>query len=117
VEDKSSSSTSNSRGNGISADFPGLILHLAATLPEESSVLLLYALLHKHPTFREYVVSKKEDGLLTALLLGLLHGLYRIDVTYPTDALYVLVICLLLLVQDPAVQAALSSLRLPTVPW
>ena len=61
----------------------------------ESSVLLLYALLHKHPTFMSFITSS--DERTRDLLLAVLRGLYMSGEGYPTDSLYVLVISLLLL--------------------
>lgn len=98
----------------INADFGEVAAHVGETLPAESSVLLLYALLHKHPTFMDYITSS--DDRIRSFVVSVLRGLYLIGDGYPTDSLYVLVICLLLLVQSPQVQKKLSSLRC-SVPW
>jgi len=104
------------RGAGDSAmgvDFQGLAVSVAKTLPSESSSLLLYALLHMHPGFRDYLLESKH---IERVLCAVLKGLYASHDAVSVDHLYVLVINVLMMVQDKLLRQTLSTRR-ARAPW
>ena len=99
---------------GINVEFQALLEHLSTTLPSESSVLLLYALLCRHPLFLDFVAGRADRA--QTLVTAVLKGLYAVDDSYPVEVLYVLVICLLVLVQSAQLRSLLLTCTV-TAPW
>lgn len=100
----------------IQLDFAHLGDGLASMLPGESAVMLLQTLMHIHPLFIETMLrAEKMDALLTALLRALYEA---VDAPAgPTDNLYVLIVCALMLAQDEGLRGALPLLRANSPPW
>ena len=69
---------------------------IAAALPAEGAVLLLYLLLHGNADFRDYALSRTDAD---TLLLPLVRALYEPRSLRP-NALYMLLIVVLMLSQD-----------------
>ena len=95
----------------IHVDMQNLSKRLAASLPNDGSVLLLYSLL-QHPTFVEMLShGKNVDPILTSVLKGMYNCGH-----YSLEHLYVLIVSALMLIQDSSVRSALSSTK-ANAPW
>lgn len=105
---------SNAEGNSMTRiPFAALYDTLGLCLKEESSVLLLYSLVHGNPAFLEYVLVRTD---IDTLLMPLLEMLY--DAPRKTSKqIYMLLIILLILSQDASFNASIHKLLLPAVPW
>jgi len=87
---------------------------LGGSLPSEGSVLLLYSIMQAHPNFVEMLLR---GGNVEPILTGVLHGMYGIvENSFTLDHLYLLVVCVLMLVQDASLRASLVSSK-PKAPW
>jgi len=93
----------------IQVDFSYMSDSLAKSVPTESGVILLYTLLHGHPTFIDTLSAAKK---IEPLLGSVLRGLYLIpDSKASLDQLYVLIVCALMLVQDASLRNVLPTMR------
>ncbi|GAB2210226.1 hypothetical protein Drorol1_Dr00015486 [Drosera rotundifolia] len=86
---------------------------LGMCLSNESSVLLLYSLLHGNADFLEYVLVRTD---LDTLLMPVLETLYNAS-TRTSNHIYMLLIILLILSQDSTFNASIHKQILPNVPW
>lgn len=93
--------------------FAALYDTLGLCLKEESSVLLLYSLVHGNPAFLEYVLVRTDIDIL---LMPLMEMLYDAPRKTPKQ-IYMLLIILLILSQDASFNASIHKLILPAVPW
>nr|CAD1828048.1 unnamed protein product [Ananas comosus var. bracteatus] len=82
-------------------------------LNDESSVLLLYSLVHGNCDFLEYVLVRTD---LDTLLMPILETLYNAS-RRTSNQIYMLLIILLILSQDSSFNASIHKLILPSVPW
>ena len=57
VESRTSPAKGKHMESGINVEFLSILNHLSTTLPCESTVLLLYALLYRHPRFLDFVAG------------------------------------------------------------
>ncbi|XP_043695476.1 dymeclin-like [Telopea speciosissima] len=89
--------------------FDTLGLHLA----DESSILLLYSLVHGNSDFLEYVLVRTD---LDTLVMPILETLYYAS-RRTSNQIYMLLIILLILSQDSSFNASIHKLVLPSVPW
>lgn len=80
---------------------------IAAKLPHEDSVLLLYLLLHGNRDFLDYCLSRTDAD---TLLLPLLPTLYEASSLRPNQ-MYMLLIVILMLSQDCGFVSAAQSVR------
>ncbi|KAM7485293.1 hypothetical protein LguiA_001302 [Lonicera macranthoides] len=100
-------------GLRVRLPFASLFDTLGMCLSDESAVLLLYLLLHGNSAFREYVLVRTD---LDTLLMPLLETLY--DAARRTsNQIYMVLIILLILSQDPSFNASIHKQMLPSVPW
>ncbi|CAN6439611.1 unnamed protein product [Victoria cruziana] len=100
-------------GSGVRLPFASLFDTLGVYLFDESSVLLLYSLVHGNSNFLEYVLVRTD---LDTLLMPVLEMLY--DASKRTsNQIYMLLIILLILSQDSSFNASIHKLILPNVPW
>jgi hypothetical protein len=98
----------------INMDFSYIADSLSKSVPSESGVILLYTLLHGHPTFLDTLLAADK---IEPLLNSVLRGLYLIpDSKASIDQLYVLIVCALMLVQDVSLRNVLPTLR-TDAPW
>ncbi|ONK65019.1 uncharacterized protein A4U43_C07F32630 [Asparagus officinalis] len=93
--------------------FASLFDTLGLCLAEESSVLLLYSLLHGNSDFLEYVLVRTD---LDTLLMPILETLYNAS-RRTSNQIYMLLIILLILSQDSSFNASIHKLILLNVPW
>ncbi|XP_010259149.1 PREDICTED: dymeclin isoform X1 [Nelumbo nucifera] len=93
--------------------FASLFDTLGLYLDEESSVLLLYSLVHGNSDFLEYVLVRTD---LDTLLMPILETLYNAS-RRTSNQIYMLLIILLILSQDSSFNASIHKLILPNVPW
>ena len=99
----------------------GALLNL---LPSESSMLLLYTILHRHPTYLEATLcpdyftksSLNPPTCVPNLLSSVLKGLYNLEGAQSLDHLYMMTVNLLILIQHPLVGALISNLK-TSAPW
>ncbi|KAI5058263.1 hypothetical protein GOP47_0026433 [Adiantum capillus-veneris] len=105
---------SNARTDSLTRiPFAALYDTLGLGLKEESSVLLLYSLVHGNPAFLEYVLVRTD---IDTLLMPLMEMLY--DAPRKTrKQIYMLLIILLILSQDASFNASVHKLILPAVSW
>ncbi|KAF3774546.1 Dymeclin [Nymphaea thermarum] len=100
-------------GPVVRLPFASLFDTLGLYLFDESSVLLLYSLVHGNSNFLEYVLVRTD---LDTLLMPVLEMLY--DASKRTsNQIYMLLIILLILSQDSSFNASIHKLILPSVPW
>ena len=99
-------------GDGHQLSFRELHDAIAAALPAEESVLLVYLLLHGNREFLDYCITRTDAD---ALLLPLLRPLYEVRSLRPNQ-LYMLLIVILMLSQDHGFIATAQSVVLPSVP-
>ena len=116
----------------IHCEFQPVLDYLLLTLPSESSVLLLYSLLHTHPTFldvilkNDYKLNGNEDNTSSSssstsssssssrvrqLFTSLLRGLYDVENACSIDHLYLIVVCVLIMVQNSSLLPFISSIK------
>ncbi|ERN01512.1 dymeclin [Amborella trichopoda] len=93
--------------------FASLFDTLGACLFDETSVLLLYSLVHGNSDFLEYVLVRTD---LDTLLMPVLEMLYNAS-RRTSNQIYMLLIILLILSQDSSFNASIHKLILPSVPW
>ncbi|XP_068649972.1 uncharacterized protein [Aristolochia californica] len=93
--------------------FASLFDALGMCLNDESSILLLYSLLHGNSDFLEYVLVRTD---LDTLLMPVLEMLYNAS-KRTANQIYMLLIILLILSQDSSFNASIHKLILPSVPW
>lgn len=93
--------------------FASLFDTLGMCLADESSVLLLYSLVHGNSDFLEYVLVRTD---LDTLLMPILEMLYNAS-RRTSNQIYMLLIILLILSQDSSFNASIHKLILPSVPW
>ena len=93
------------------ADFSRLYVRLCKDLREDSSVLLLYSMLHRNTEFLQFVAVRSD---VDTLLLPLLEMLCDLDAISPSK-LYMVLVILLILSQDPGFSADLHDLIIPKV--
>lgn len=93
--------------------FASLFDMLAICLADESSVLLLYSLVHGNSAFLEYVLVRTD---LDTLLMPMLETLYNAS-SRTSNQIYMVLIILLILSQDASFNASINKLILPSVPW
>ncbi|KAJ6846630.1 dymeclin isoform X2 [Iris pallida] len=86
---------------------------LGLCLAEESSVLLLYSLVHGNSDFLEYVLVRTD---LDTLLMPILETLYNAS-KRTSNQIYMLLIILLILSQDSSFNASIHKLIVLNVPW
>lgn len=93
--------------------FASLFDTLGVCLADETSVLLLYSLVHGNSDFLEYVLVRTD---LDTLLMPLLETLYNAP-RRTSNQIYMVLIILLILSQDSSFNASIHKLMLPSVPW
>ncbi|KAJ8464683.1 hypothetical protein OPV22_027235 [Ensete ventricosum] len=93
--------------------FASLFDTLGLCLSDETSVLLLYSLVHGNSDFLEYVLVRTD---LDTLLMPILETLYNAS-RRTSNQIYMLLIILLILSQDSSFNASIHKLMLPSVPW
>ncbi|KAL5712454.1 hypothetical protein ACHQM5_014691 [Ranunculus cassubicifolius] len=97
----------------VRLSFASLFDTLGQHLADESSVLLLYSLVHGNSDFLEYVLVRTD---LDTLLIPILETLYNAS-RRTSNQIYMLLIILLILSQDSSFNASIHKLILPSVPW
>ncbi|KAJ0966427.1 hypothetical protein J5N97_027565 [Dioscorea zingiberensis] len=100
-------------GPVVRLPFASLFDTLGLYLDGESSVLLLYSLVHGNSDFMEYVLVRTD---LDTLLMPILETLYNASRRTPNQ-IYMLLIVLLILSQDSSFNASIHKLILQSVPW
>jgi len=100
-------------GPVVRLSFASLFDSLGRCLNDESSVLLLYSLVHGNCDFQEYVLVRTD---LDTLLMPILEMLYNAS-RKTSNQIYMLLIILLILSQDSTFNASVHKLVLPAVPW
>ncbi|PAN28238.1 hypothetical protein PAHAL_5G139500 [Panicum hallii] len=100
-------------GPVVRLSFASLFDALGRCLNNESSVLLLYSLVHGNCDFQEYVLVRTD---LDTLLMPILEMLYNAS-RKTSNQIYMLLIILLILSQDSTFNASVHKLVLPAVPW
>ncbi|KAL4432564.1 hypothetical protein ABPG77_000501 [Micractinium sp. CCAP 211/92] len=101
-------------GSGDAAiSYAALYDALGASLTSERVVLLLYTLLHGCPNFHEYCLVRSD---LDTILLPLLELLYSAQ-ERTANQMYMLLIILLMLSQDPAFAQNIHRITLQSVPF
>lgn len=104
----------NTHGGFLSRiPFAALYDTLGSCLTDESSILLLYSLVHGNSAFLEYVLVRTD---LDTLLMPVLEMLYNAPRQTPNQ-IYMLLIILLILSQDSSFNASVHKLVLPHVQW
>ncbi|KAI3459425.1 hypothetical protein Pfo_016088 [Paulownia fortunei] len=93
--------------------FASLFDTLGMCLADETSVLLLYSLVHGNSYFLEYVLVRTD---LDTLLMPMLETLYNAP-RRAANHIYMVLIILLILSQDSSFNASIHKLMLPNVPW
>ncbi|XP_042518039.1 dymeclin-like [Macadamia integrifolia] len=101
------------RGPLVRLPFASLFDTLGMHLADESSVLLLYSLVHGNSDFLEYVLVRTD---LDTLLMPILETLYNAS-RRTSNQIYMLLIVLLILSQDSSFNGSIHKLILPSVPW
>ncbi|XP_076903058.1 uncharacterized protein LOC143558012 isoform X1 [Bidens hawaiensis] len=97
----------------VRLSFAHLFDTLGMCLADETTLLLLYALVHGNLVFLEYVLVRTD---IDTLLMPLLETLY--DASRRTsNQIYMVLIILLILSQDSSFNASIHKLILPSVPW
>ncbi|CAO2182735.1 unnamed protein product [Urochloa humidicola] len=100
-------------GPVVRLSFALLFDALGRCLNDESSVLLLYSLVHGNCDFQEYVLVRTD---LDTLLMPILEMLYNAS-RKTSNQIYMLLIILLILSQDSTFNSSVHKLVLPAVPW
>ncbi|GFP86041.1 dymeclin [Phtheirospermum japonicum] len=97
----------------IRLPFASLFDTLGMCLANESSVLLLYSLVHGNSDFLEYVLVRTD---LDTLLMPMLETLYNASIR-TSNHIYMVLVIFLILSQDSSFNASVHKLMLPYVPW
>ncbi|KAJ6816971.1 dymeclin isoform X2 [Iris pallida] len=100
-------------GPVVRLPYASLFDTLGLCLAEESSVLLLYSLVHGNSDFLEYVLVRTD---LDTLLMPILETLYNAS-KRTSNHIYMLLIILLILSQDSSFNASIHKLIVLNVPW
>jgi hypothetical protein len=98
----------------IFVDFRALANNIEEMLPSENTTLFLYALLHIHPSFIDFLTSSR---CIESVFCGILHGLYDSSNAACIDHLYILVTNVLVVVQDKMLRQSLSHMKAIKAPW
>ncbi|KAL0348902.1 UNVERIFIED_CONTAM: Dymeclin [Sesamum angustifolium] len=93
--------------------FASLFDTLGVCLAHETSVLLLYSLVHGNSDFLEYVLVRID---LDTLLMPMLETLYNAP-SRTSNHIYMVLVIFLILSQDSSFNASIHKLMLPNVPW
>ncbi|XP_011090669.1 dymeclin [Sesamum indicum] len=93
--------------------FASLFDTLGVCLAHETSVLLLYSLVHGNSDFLEYVLVRTD---LDTLLMPMLETLYNAP-SRTSNHIYMVLVIFLILSQDSSFNASIHKLMLPNVPW
>ncbi|KAH6768498.1 dyggve-melchior-clausen syndrome protein [Perilla frutescens var. frutescens] len=93
--------------------FASLFDTLGRCLADETSLLLLYSLMHGNSYFLEYVLVRTD---LDTLLMPMLETLYNAP-RRTANHIYMVLIVLLMLSQDSSFNTSIHKLMLPNVPW
>ncbi|KAJ4967966.1 hypothetical protein NE237_014667 [Protea cynaroides] len=113
VVDRMDTDGNTHSGPLVRLPFASLFDTLGMNLADESSVLLLYSLVHGNTDFLEYVLVRTD---LDTLLMPILETLYNAS-RRTSNQIYMLLIILLILSQDSSFHASIHKLILPSVPW
>ncbi|KAI3469624.1 hypothetical protein Pfo_026287 [Paulownia fortunei] len=97
----------------IRLPFASLFDTLGMCLANETSVLLLYSLVHGNSDFLEYVLVRTD---LDTLLMPMLETLYNAP-SRTSNHIYMVLVIFLILSQDSSFNASIHKLMLPNVPW
>ncbi|KAH6816394.1 dyggve-melchior-clausen syndrome protein [Perilla frutescens var. frutescens] len=100
-------------GPVVRIPFASLFDTLGMCLTNETSVLLLYSLVHGNSNFLEYVLVRTDAD---TLLMPLLETLYNAP-NRTSNHIYMVLVIFLILSQDSTFNASLHKLMLPNVPW
>ncbi|XP_057873570.2 uncharacterized protein LOC131079592 [Cryptomeria japonica] len=100
-------------GLTVRLPFASLFDTLGGCMTDESSILLLYSLLHGNSDFLEYVLVRTDLDTLLMPVLEMLYGAPQRS----SNQIYMLLIILLILSQDSSFNASIHKLILPNVPW
>ncbi|XP_073026003.1 uncharacterized protein [Primulina eburnea] len=100
-------------GLNVRLPFASLFDVLCVCLADETSVLLLYSLVHGNSDFLEYVLVRTD---LDTLLMPMLETLYNAP-RRSSNHIYMVLIIFLILSQDSSFNASIHKLMLPNVPW
>ncbi|KAM3326597.1 dymeclin isoform X2 [Capsicum chacoense] len=100
-------------GSVVRLPFASLFDTLGMCLADETSVLVLYSLVHGNSDFLEYVLVRTD---LDTLLMPLLETLYNAP-RRTSNQIYMVLIILLILSQDSSFNASIHKLVLPSIPW
>ncbi|KAJ7522567.1 hypothetical protein O6H91_18G017800 [Diphasiastrum complanatum] len=104
----------NGQGSSVvKIPFAALYDRIGMCLSDDSSILLLYSLVHGNPAFLEYVLVRTD---LDTLLMPVLEMLYNAP-RRSANQIYMLLIILLILSQDSSFNASIHKLLLPGVSW
>ncbi|KAL8481656.1 hypothetical protein ACS0TY_027966 [Phlomoides rotata] len=93
--------------------FASLYDTLGMCLANETSVLLLYSLVHGNSDFLEYVLVRTD---IDTLLMPMLETLYNAP-SRTSNHIYMVLVIFLILSQDSTFNATLHKLMIPSVPW
>ncbi|XP_051129403.1 uncharacterized protein LOC127250263 isoform X2 [Andrographis paniculata] len=93
--------------------FASLFDTLGICLADETSILLLYSLVHGNSYFLEYVLVRTD---LDTLMMPMLETLYNVP-RRTANHIYMVLIILLILSQDSSFNSSIHKLILPSVPW
>lgn len=93
--------------------FASLFDTLGMSLANETSVLLLYSLVHGNSDFLEYVLVRTD---LDTLLMPMLETLYNAP-RRTSNHIYMVLVIFLILSQDSSFNSSIHKLVLPNVPW
>ncbi|KAA8548686.1 hypothetical protein F0562_000370 [Nyssa sinensis] len=100
-------------GSLVRLPFASLFDTLGMCLANETSVLLLYSLVHGNSDFLEYVLVRTD---MDTLLMPILETLYNAS-RRTSNQIYMLLIILLIISQDSSFNASIHKMILPSVPW
>ncbi|CAA0823037.1 Unknown protein [Striga hermonthica] len=104
----------NARGGPlVRLPFASLFDTLGMCLANETSVLLLYSLVHGNSNFLEYVLVRTD---LDTLLMPMLETLYNAQ-SRTSNHIYMVLVIFLILSQDSSFNSSVHKLMLPNVPW
>ncbi|XP_051129691.1 uncharacterized protein LOC127250441 isoform X2 [Andrographis paniculata] len=93
--------------------FASLFDTLGMCLANETSVLLLYSLVHGNSDFLEYVLVRTD---LDTLLMPMLETLYNAS-SRTSNHIYMVLVIFLILSQDSSFNSSIHKLMLPNIPW
>lgn len=100
--------------NSIKIDFSTLYETVCKLLDNDQVALLLYLLLHRNYTFKSYVMSVSSG--LSKLVLPLLKVLYT-SMEKGSHHVYMVLIILLILSEEPIFNEAIHEINVKTVTW